>query len=124
MYSLDTANAWRNYPTNLPEDAVIGIMYQNDNVGPADIIIYDASSWLFNGTGLQNGSHITGLLGREVDHLYNDATTPPGIPLIGHSPYTLTGDPTVYSDDIPVYTAPRRATLSASGPFSLSSAAD
>jgi len=120
MYYLVTANAWRNYPTNLPEDAVIGIMYQNDNVGPADIIIYDASSWLFNGTGLQNGSHITGLLGREVDHLYNDATTPPGIALIGHSPYTLTGDPTVYYGDMTVYTAPSGATVYAAGTFYLS----
>ncbi len=120
MYYLVTADAWRNYPTNLPEDAVIGIMYQNDNVGPADIIIYDASSWLFNGTGLQNGSHITGLLGREVDHLYNDATTPPGIALIGHSPYTLTGDPTVYYGDMTVYTAPSGATVYAAGTFYLS----
>jgi len=119
-YYLVTADAWRNYPTNLPEDAVIGIMYQNDNVGPADIIINDASSWLFNGTGLQNGSHITGLLGREVDHLYNDATTPPGIALIGHSPYTLSGDPTVYYGDMTVYTAPSGATVYAAGTFDLS----
>jgi hypothetical protein len=119
-YYLVTADAWRNYPTNLPEDAVIGIMYQNDNVGPADIIISDASSWLFNGTGLQNGSHITGLLGREVDHLYNDATTPPGIALIGHTPYTLTGDPTVYYGDMTLYTAPSGATVYAAGTFYLS----
>jgi hypothetical protein len=120
MYYLVTADAWRNYPTNLSEDAVIGIMYQNDNVGPADIIISDASSWLFNGTGLQNGSHITGLLGREVDHLYNDATTPPGIALIGHTPYSLTGDPTVYYGDMTVYTAPSGATVYAAGTFYLS----
>jgi hypothetical protein len=120
MYYLVTASAWRNYPTNLPEDAVIGIMYQNDNVGPADIIIYDASSWLFNGTGLQNGSHITGLLGREVDHLYNGATTPPGIVLLAHSPYTLSGGATVYYGDMTVYTAPSGATVYAAGTFYLS----
>src|SRR2546429_48120 len=99
---------------------VIGIMYQNDNVGPADIIIYDSSSWLFNGTGLQNGSHITGLLGREVDHLYNDATTPPGIALLAHSPYTLSGGATVYYGDMTVYTAPSGATVYAAGTFYLS----
>ncbi len=120
MYYLVTASAWRNYPTNLPEDAVIGIMYQNDNVGPADIIIYDSSSWLFNGTGLQNGSHITGLLGREVDHLYNDATTPPGIALLAHSPYTLSGGATVYYGDMTVYTALSGATVYAAGTFYLS----
>ncbi len=120
MYYLVTASAWRNYPTNLPEDAVIGLMYQNDNVGPADIIIYDASSWLFNGTGLQNGSHITGLLGREVDHLYNDATTPPGIALLAHSPYTLSGGATVYYGDMTVYTVPSGATVYAAGTFYLS----
>src|SRR6266478_4715886 len=120
MYYLVTASAWRNYPTNLPEDAVIGLMYQNDNVGPADIIIYDASSWLFNGTGLQNGSHITGLLGREVDHLYNDATTPHGIALLAHSPYTLSGGATVYYGDMTAYIAPSGATVYAAGTFYLS----
>ena len=118
-YFLVTADAWRSYPSNLPEDAVVGIMYENDNAS-GDIVVYDASSWLFNGTGLQNGSHIPGLLGREVDRIYIDATTPPNISLLAHSPYTLTGDPTVYYGDMTTYTAASGATVYAAGTFYLS----
>src|SRR5258708_12232565 len=37
-YYLVTADAWRNYPTNLPQDAAIRIIYHTANLAPSHII--------------------------------------------------------------------------------------
>ena len=108
-YYLVTTN-WRAYPVNLPEDALIGILYANV-VQTGDIVVYNASNWVFNTTGLQNGSHLPGLMGVEVDTL--DTHTPPGTILLSHSPYQISGS-TEYSD-MTVYTAASGATVFAAG---------
>lgn len=101
---------WRQSPVNLPEDALIGVMYENDPVD-ADLVVADATNWVFATTGLQNGDHLAGLLGYEVDRLFDDA--PVGIELICHSPYTYDGS-TFYSD-MTVYTTASGATVFATG---------
>ncbi len=108
-YHLVTTN-WRAYPVNLPEDAFIGVLYGNV-VSTGDIVVFDASNWVFNSTGLQNGSHLPGLMGVEVDTL--DTHTPPGTILLSHSPYQFQGT-TEYSD-MTVYTATSGATVFAAG---------
>ena len=108
-YYLVTTN-WRANPVNLPEDAFIGVMFGSD-VSTGDIVVNDASNWVFNNTGLQNGSHLPNLLGDEVDSL--NADTPPGTVLLSHSPYQLNGS-TLYSD-MTVYTAASGATVFAAG---------
>ncbi|HLJ17662.1 MAG TPA: Ig domain-containing protein, partial [Bryobacteraceae bacterium] len=57
---------WRNAPVNMPEAALVGVEYIGDPV-TSDIVISNASHWLMQGTGLNNGDHLTGLLGYEVD---------------------------------------------------------
>jgi hypothetical protein len=101
---------WRANPVNLPEDAFIGVMFGSD-VSTGDIIVNDASNWVFNNTGLQNGSHLANLIGDEVDNLAAD--TPPGTVLLSHSPYQLNGS-TLYSD-MTVYTVSSGATVFAAG---------
>src|SRR5207248_5172031 len=82
---------WRDFPVNMPENTLVGLMHENDSVS-GDIVITDAPDPLFNTTGLQNGSHLTSLLGKEAEHLYGGA--PPYLQLLAHSPYTISGDPT------------------------------
>ena len=101
---------WRAYPVNLPEDAFIGVLYANV-VQTGDIVVYNASNWVFNTTGLQNGSHLPGLMGVEVDTL--GSNTPPGTVLVAQSPYQFQGS-TLYSD-MTVYTASSGATVFAAG---------
>jgi hypothetical protein len=50
----------------LPEDPVIGVRFNAEPLN-TDIVITNPSHWIFAGTGLQNGSKLTGLLGYEVD---------------------------------------------------------
>jgi len=59
---------WRNPPVNRPEAALIGSMFiENDAPIDGDFVIEDASHWILNGTGLQQGDRLRGLLGYEVD---------------------------------------------------------
>jgi hypothetical protein len=82
---------WRDAPVNEPEAALIGVEYIVNPV-ESDIVISNASHWLMNGTGLQNGSHLTGLLGYEVD-LVVPGTSPANIVVLASSPITISSPP-------------------------------
>jgi hypothetical protein len=80
---------WRDAPVSLPEDALIGVGYKLDPVD-GDIVIKNASHWVFEGTGLKSGSVLPGLLGYEVDGT------------LGHQPSTtevLTVSPAMNLED-------------------------
>jgi hypothetical protein len=106
---------FRELPVNRPEDALLGVMYDTTHgITEGDMVVSDASSWVFAGTGLQNGDHLPGLLGDEVDRVFGDA--PPGTTVIAHSPYpdpAGTGQ-TKYAD-MTWYTATAHSTVVATG---------
>lgn len=59
---------WRNPPVSRPEAALIGSMFlETDAPVDGDFVVEDASHWILNGTGLQQGDRLPGLLGYEVD---------------------------------------------------------
>ena len=108
---------WRDTHVTLkanPEDAFIGIMSNPDEPVNGDITITDASSWVFANTGLHAGSILPGLLGYEVDELYNDGNAPAGIDDLAHSTYIFSDNTTQHSD-MTVYTAGSGATVFAAG---------
>ena len=102
---------WREPPVNMPEAALIGVMYVFGPVS-GDIVIQDASSWVFAGTGLQPGSKLVGLLGYEVDGMF--PSSPQGTILLAHSPFTDSSGSVSYSD-MTVYTTAKGTTVFASG---------
>ncbi len=108
QYYLVTTQ-WRLSPVNLPEDALIGVMYITNPVN-SDWVVDNGSSWVFANTGLRTGDHLTGLLGYEVDAMAGGAPT--GTVRIGHSLYDATSN--AYSDAT-VYTAASGATVFATG---------
>jgi hypothetical protein len=96
-----TTTQFRQPPVNRPEDALIGVMYDRANVFD-DIVVENASHWVFDGTKLRAGEHLPGLLGYEVDRMFESA--PPNTHRIAHSPYRAHGhagyaDMTVYEAD-------------------------
>jgi hypothetical protein len=105
-----TTVKFRSHPVNRPEEEMVGVLYETDPV-QGDIVVSDASNWVFNGTGLKNGDHLPNLLGYEVDR--TSERTPPGTQRIAHSPYTFRGD-NRYSD-MTVYTAPSGSIVFAVG---------
>jgi hypothetical protein len=80
---------FRSPPVNRPEDALVGVMYETANI-TGNMVVTNSSHWIWEGAGLQNGDHLTGLLGYEVDRIFGDA--PPWIELVSHSPYEEKGN--------------------------------
>jgi hypothetical protein len=105
-----TTVKFRSRPVSRPEEEMVGVLYETDPV-QGDIVVSDASSWVFSGTGLKNGDHLPNLLGYEVDRTSEHA--PAGTQRIAHSPYTFRGD-NRYSD-MTVYTAPSGSVVFAVG---------
>lgn len=105
-----TTVTWRDPIVNLPEDKLIGVMYEYNPV-KGDIIVENTNHWVYENSGLNDGDRIVGLLGYEVDRIFGNAPAP--VTRLAHSPYaTETG--TNFAD-MTVYTLPNGATVFATG---------
>ena len=83
-----TTDKWRSAAVNRPEEALVGTMYAADPVD-GDIIVAAPEHWLFDGTGLQRGSVLRGLLGYEVDCVHGHG--PANVQVLAASPWRTTG---------------------------------
>jgi hypothetical protein len=86
-----TGNTWASPPTNWPEDGFVGETYSGYLSGSNNVpfVVYDASAWVFQGTGLQNGSKIDGVIMSDIDHVHPTSSMPPNLEVLGHSPVPL-----------------------------------
>jgi hypothetical protein len=80
---------WRDETVMRPEAQLLGVMYTADPVD-GDIVINNAGHYLFEGTGLVNGSKLSGLLGYEVDCVHS--CSPDNLEILAHSPWTKLND--------------------------------
>jgi hypothetical protein len=100
----------------LPEEALIGTMYDfGADLANNDMVVANASHWVFANTGLSNGDTLPGLVGYECDKMQGNS--PANTVDLAHSPYTgndqnQTG--TGFSD-MTLYTATSGATVFATG---------
>jgi hypothetical protein len=106
-----TTVLFRDPPINRPEDELVGVMYRSQTQGSHDLVICDASNWMFVGTGLLNGSRLPNLLGYEADATWGHA--PQGTITVAYSPYEYEGE-TLYSH-MTTYDAPSGSTVVAAG---------
>jgi hypothetical protein len=110
---LTTVN-WRNPPVDLPEAEIVGAMYKGGYYGiTADIVVTDVSNFIFQGTGIQNGDHLPGLLGYEADTLYSELA-PAGTTSVAHSPFVASDGNAGFSDMV-FYPAASGATVVSTG---------
>jgi hypothetical protein len=91
-----------------PENGLLGVMFHGDQED-LDIVVTDPTSWIYNGTGVVNGTRLVGLLGYEDDALFDNQLTPPGLQVIAQSP-----DPWGASSMV-TYTAANGAVVVATG---------
>jgi hypothetical protein len=83
-----TGNTWSSPPANWDETPFVGESYSGflePGVAPVPFVVADASAWIFDGTGLSNGSSVPGVLDTDFDQ-FNPATHPADVEILGHSP--------------------------------------
>ena len=90
-----TAN-WPDPPVPRPEQLLIGVQYA-DVGADADMVVSDASSWVFAGTGLADGQHLPHVVQGEYDHYAPGLGQPSDVTILAHSPVINRG-PGRYSD--------------------------
>jgi len=73
-----------------PENGLVGVMYHGDPFN-GDIVVSDATSWVYGGSGMSNASKFLGLLGYENDTVFNNGYSPPQLRVIAESPDTWGG---------------------------------
>lgn len=89
-----TGNTWESPPAEWSPISQIGEEYSGylEPGVRASMVISDASSWVFRGAGLQNGSTLAGVIGSDFDHVIPGS--PSNVEILAHSPIS-TGDATV-----------------------------
>jgi hypothetical protein len=107
-----TPAAWRYPPNSNPESVIIGNYYQCNPV-VADMVVTEPSSWIFAGTGVTAGQHLSGVVGTEYDHYDPKAPGPRNVDVAARSPLMCQG----HADyaDMTYYSAPSGAGVFASG---------
>jgi hypothetical protein len=84
-----TGNTWSSPPTDWPESPFVGESYGGflePNAPPAPLVVVKANSWLFNGTGLRDGSVVPAVIASDFDELGPAGTFPPQVEVLAHSP--------------------------------------
>lgn len=112
---------WRAAPSNEPESSLTGSYYECNPV-KADMVISDASAWIFEGTGVANGDRWPNAVGNEYDRVTPGVPTPANIQILAHSPVTCKGKRSFA--DMTYYTAPSGAGVFTAGTFWLIPALD
>jgi hypothetical protein len=77
---------YRDDPMARPENAIIGVMYNTWLLTPQPLVVKDAASWLFAGTGLSNGDTLPLMVSVETDMQWNDPAQPAAMSLLASSP--------------------------------------
>lgn len=91
-----------------PENGLVGVMYHGDPFD-GDIVVSDASSWVYSGSGVSNGTGFTGLLGYETDTIASNGYSPPQLRKIADSPDSWGGS------HMATYTTPSGSIVFATG---------
>jgi sugar lactone lactonase YvrE len=77
---------FRDRPLDLPENALLGAMYEAWHPVSIPLVVSQASHWLFSGTGLRDGDALAQVVGYEADRLFDNGRTPPGTQALAEAP--------------------------------------
>jgi hypothetical protein len=87
LYGVDDAEVtsnWEDGPVPRPESQLIGVEYQSFG-GSGDLVVADAASFVFSGTGLTDGSRIAGVVGSEFDAYVPQSPSPANLEILCHA---------------------------------------
>jgi hypothetical protein len=83
-----TTVRFRSPPVNRPENQLLGVQTHTAMPFGAsfDWVVTNANHWVYEGTGLTNGSVIPQLVGYEYDRIFDNGLTPNNLVVLSHSP--------------------------------------
>ncbi len=113
-----TTVPFRDPPVNQPENALLGVMYESDwNFGISfPWVVTNASHWVYEGTGLQNGDSIPDMVGYEYDKVWDNGHTPRDLQVLSASPVVNSRGVQSTANGA-IYTAPSGAIVFTAGTF-------
>ena len=103
---------WRSAPVPRPESALIGDMYECNPV-KADMVVLGSNSWVFDGAGVRDGTHLHNTVGPEYDRYNPRQGGPPNVEVLAHSPVRCRGQASF--SDMTYYSAAGGAGVFATG---------
>ncbi len=63
---------WRDPVVNMPENGLIGVMFEQQEDNDYAYVVTNASNWIYAGTGFVDGTKIPGIVGYEYDKVWNN----------------------------------------------------
>ncbi len=87
-----TGNTFATPPVSSPPTGLIGGEYSgyvDTDAAALPFVVYDASSWIFDGTGLKDGSAVPDVVRSDIQHV-DPTASPTDLQVLGHSPIPLT----------------------------------
>lgn len=82
-------NQFRSPQNNMPENALLGVMYigdRSDLYAGYPYVVSNSGDRSYANTGLKNGDALTGLVGYEWDGVVDNGSTPSGLVVLSQSP--------------------------------------
>ncbi|MHB8218812.1 MAG: N,N-dimethylformamidase beta subunit family domain-containing protein [Acidimicrobiales bacterium] len=86
-----TGNTFATPPTNDPPTGLVGgeySGYMDPGASPLPLVVHQATSWLFRGTGLKQGTSVSGVVASDIQHV-NPTSAPTDLQVLAHSPVPL-----------------------------------
>lgn len=105
---------WRADPVNLPENGLIGVMFEDQDNQSYPYVVQNSANWVYAGTGFSDGSSVPGVVGYEYDKVWNNGASPAGLTVLSNSPVVGAEVGNSYSNST-LYTAPSGARVFAGG---------
>ena len=108
-----------------PEQHLLGIQYASRVAAPVPLVARNTAHWLWDGTGLQEGDELPGLVAGEADRYFPRVALPEHTErvLLAHSPYRDSAG-RIRHQETSLYRAPSGAYVFAAGTFAWSPALD
>jgi hypothetical protein len=106
-----TGNTWSSPPADWSEVPFVGANYDGYlEPGEPEVpfVVADASAWIYQGTGLHNGSTLPGMLDSDFDQ-FDPGVSPANVEILAHSPMPLAETESQDNDpysDMTYYTDP------------------
>ena len=107
-YGTDPAqvsqNQWTQPPADWSPGELVGSTYLGYGID-VPLVVSNASSWLYAGTGLANGSELPGVIRSDFNGYVPGPTDPPDVQILAHSPAAPLQGTIGFADTV-YYTAP------------------